>query len=58
MLVFRGKYLGRVRDMCALFPTKRNSELGSVYLFKATILPQRAAVCGFASAAEVDSGYF
>ena len=31
MLVFRGKYLGRVRDMCALFPTKRNSELGSVY---------------------------
>lgn len=58
MLVFRGKYLGCVRDMCALFPTKRNSELGSVCLFKATIPPQRAAVCGFASAAEVDSGYF
>ena len=58
MLVYRGKYLGRVRDMCALFTTKRNSELGSVYYFSATILPQRGAVCNLASAAEVDSGDF
>ena len=30
--------------------------VGSVFLFKATILSQRGAACNLASAAEVDSG--
>ena len=44
--------------MCHLVLGQAQFGVGSVFLFKATILPQRGAACNLASAAEVDSGCF